>query len=210
MAASTLLTQFAEILVGTADYLGYFGIFVLSALESSFLPIPVELTLIPAGVLVARGEMFLPLVLFFAIFGTLIGALINYSLSLYFGRRIIENLISKYGKFFFFDEKHIKIVENYFDKHGHITTFTGRLIPVVRHLISIPAGFARMNLFKFCLYTVLGSSIWISVIVYLGYVFQDNSAIIQENLNILTFVMLIFVLFVITIYLYFFKFGKSK
>jgi len=197
-----ILAQFIEFLINSIGALGYLGIFVLMAIESSFLPLPSEVVILPAGVLVARGEMIAVLVFIFAVFGSLLGALINYYLALYLGRRTVNALVSKYGKLFFIDKTSLAKSEVFFDKHGEITTFIGRLLPVGRHLVSIPAGFAKMNLARFCLYTVLGASLWIAILIYLGYIFYDNLSLLQNNLNLLTLIIIAISIAIVIIYLY--------
>ncbi|MBU0761368.1 MAG: DedA family protein [Nanoarchaeota archaeon] len=190
-----------EVLLELASSLGYVGIFLLMSLESSFVPFPSEIVLIPAGVLVQRGEMLFALVFIFGVLGSLVGAFINYFLALHLGRRAVNRLILKYGKVLFITEKSILKAERYFEKHGEITTFIGRLIPGVRQLISLPAGFSKMNFFKFSFYTALGAGVWSLILIYLGYVFGDNMEIIKGNLNAITLVVVGISLMIILVYL---------
>ena len=198
-----------DFLLNFASSLGYLGIFLLMTLESSFIPFPSEIILIPAGVLVQRGELSFFLVLLFAILGSITGALINYALALHLGRRAARKLVSKYGKVFFLNEKNISKSERYFDKHGEITTFVGRLIPGIRQLISLPAGFAKMKLHKFILYTTLGAGLWSLVLILLGYAFGENMQLIEENLRVITFSVLILVGVFIVFYILLNRKSKS-
>ena len=134
-------------------------------LESSFFPFPSEVVMIPAGILAAQGKMSVGVAILMGIIGSWLGALFNYYLALWLGRPFIQ----KYGKFFFLPPQKFRKVESFFVRHGEISTFTGRLVPVVRQYISFPAGLARMNLLLFLLFTGLGAGLWVTVLVLLGY-----------------------------------------
>ena len=197
-----MILEFFFSLIGTLiaiiKELGYFGIFLGMVIESSFFPFPSEVLLVPAGALVARGEMIFSLVFIAGLLGSLVGAFINYFLALFLGRTAIDFLVSKYGKFMFLNKEKIKNSDKYFLKHGEITTFVGRLIPGIRQLISLPAGFSKMNLFKFSFFTALGAGLWTAILIYTGYVFGNNIDLIKGNL---TLVLLVFALIVILLYL---------
>lgn len=182
-----MLTTIINFIVETVGSLGYAGIFIMMFLESSFFPFPSEVVMIPAGYLVYKGEMNMYLVILFGILGSLAGALFNYYLAVKFGRKFLI----KYGRYFFIKEETIIKMENFFKSHGHISTFSGRLIPAVRQYISFPAGLARMNLTIFCIYTSLGAGIWVIILTLLGYFLGDNQVLIKEYLHIIITVILV-------------------
>ena len=159
------LPDYLKWIVDLVEYLGYPGIFVATFLESTFVPIPSEVTMIPAGYLVYRGEMNFIMVMICSIAGTISGAMFNYYLALYLGRPIII----KYQKYFFLNDAKIAKIDGFFAKHGEISTLSGRLVPGLRHLISIPAGLARMNLKRFCLFTGIGGGVWMATLAAVGY-----------------------------------------
>lgn len=197
-----MLEQIANYIVSIVSAWGYFGIFVMMFIESSFfVPFPSEIVMIPAGFLVYKGEMSFSIALICGVLGSLIGALCNYYVALFFGR----NLLLKYGKFVKFSPEKLEKLENFFKKHGEISTFNGRLIPGIRQYISLPAGLAKMNLAKFSFYTSLGSGIWVFVLVALGYFIGENQALIKEKLHIITIITLICVVLISAIYIKFRK-----
>lgn len=176
-----MLSNIINFIVETIGDLGYFGIFILMFLESTVFPIPSEVVMIPAGYLAHKGEMNIYIVILLGILGSLGGALFNYYFALKFGRKFLM----KYGKYFLVSHESIEKTEKFFKNHGHISTFSGRLIPGLRHYISLPAGLARMNLFIFCLYTTLGATIWVIILTLLGYFIGDKEELVKEYLRYL-------------------------
>jgi membrane protein DedA with SNARE-associated domain/acylphosphatase len=145
--------------------LSYLGIALLMALESSFIPFPSEVVLPPAGYLAAQGRMSAPLAVAAGLAGSLIGALINYFLAARLGRPLLH----KYGRRLLIKEASLDRAERFFQRHGEISMFVGRLIPVIRQLISLPGGFARMRIDRFVLYTAAGAGIWCAILTYIGW-----------------------------------------
>ena len=182
-----MLSSVVDFIVQTVGSLGYLGIFIMMFLESSFFPFPSEVVMIPAGYLAYKGEMNIYIAIVVGILGSLAGALFNYYLAIKFGRKFLI----KYGKYFFIKEPTIIKMEEFFKSHGHISTFSGRLIPAVRQYISFPAGLARMNLFIFCIYTSLGAGIWVIILTLLGYFLGGNEALIKEYLHTIVIVILV-------------------
>ena len=153
------------------EHLNYWVITLLMAIESSFIPFPSEVVVPPAAYKAATtGELNVFLVVLCASVGACIGALINYYLALYLGRPLVYRFAeSRFGHMCLIDSAKVERAERYFDEHGAVGTFFGRLVPAVRQLISIPAGLARMGLGRFLLYTTLGASLWNSILAGMGW-----------------------------------------
>ena len=150
--------------------LNYGTILFLMLLESTVVPVPSEFVVTPAAYHAAGGNLDVFLVIFFATIGADLGASINYVVAYYVGRPVIYRFAnSKWGKMCLLNQEKVEKSEKYFDDHGIVATLTGRLIPGIRHLISIPAGLAKMNYWKFLLYTTIGAGVWHSILAALGW-----------------------------------------
>lgn len=160
-----MFQTFVTWLTDTILALGYPGIGLLMFVESSFVPFPSEVVLPPAGYLAAKGQMNLWVALGAGLLGSVLGGLFNYYLAMALG----EPFLRRYGKYFFVKPSALDRAEAFFRRHGEISTFVGRLVPVVRQLISVPAGMARMHLGRFVAFTTLGAGIWCAVLVYVGW-----------------------------------------
>jgi membrane protein DedA with SNARE-associated domain len=190
------LYEIIDWIVRTVGGLGYPGIIIMMFLESSFIPFPSEVVMIPAGYLAYKGEMNLVLAILSGILGSLLGALFNYYLAIKLGRPFLLH----YGKYVMFNEASLQKMEDFFARHGHISTFTGRLIPVVRQYISLPAGLARMNLAVFSFYTSLGAGIWVTILALLGYFIGGNELLIREYLRDIIVILAVAIVLGITAY----------
>ena len=150
--------------------LNYTTVFILMMLESTVIPVPSELVVSPAAYHAAAGNLDMMLVILFATLGADLGATINYVAGYYLGRPIIYRFAnSKWGKMCLLNQEKVEHSEKYFDNHGMVATITGRLIPGISHLISIPAGLAKMNYWKFLLYTTIGAGVWNCILAALGW-----------------------------------------
>jgi membrane protein DedA with SNARE-associated domain len=150
--------------------LNYFTVALLMAIESTFLPLPSEIVVPFAAYKAAQGDLNVFLVVLFGTIGALSGSLINYTLAYYLGRPLVYKLAdSRIGKVFLLSKEKVISAENFFIRNGRTSTFIGRLVPGVRHLISIPAGLAKMNLRDFMLYTFVGAGIWNIILAIIGY-----------------------------------------
>lgn len=200
-----MIRELAQTIVDLIFDWGYIGIFLLMAIESSFIPFPSEIVLVPAGYLASKGDMNIGMIMGSALGGSLVGAFINYYLAFLLGRKLLK----RYGKYFFISEESINKMDKYFDKHGAISTFIGRLIPGIRQLISIPAGLSKMNLAIFSTYTALGAGIWAFILIMLGYFIGENQELIDIYLKQITIGVVIIVAILASIYVFFQKRNKG-
>lgn len=188
--------QAIEWIIQTVGQLGYPGIFILMFLESSFFPFPSEVVMIPAGYLAYQGQMSMAAAIAAGILGSLAGALLNYWLAFWLGRPFVE----KFGRFVLLTPDKLKRVDSYFEAHGEISTFIGRLITVVRQYISFPAGLCRMHLGRFLLYTGLGAGLWVAILAVVGYIAGGNQELIKRYSQEATWGLLAFCLLVLAVY----------
>ena len=177
-----IISAITSWLIDTIGRMGYTGIISLMFLESSFFPFPSEVVMPPAGYLAWKGEMSLILVLISGIAGSLLGALFNYWIAVKFGRPFLL----RWGKYFFVSPESIDKADKFFLKHGHVSTLVGRLLPVIRQYISLPAGIARMPMKIFMLYTSIGAGAWVTVLTIAGYMLGEHQDMLKEYLHVIT------------------------
>lgn len=187
------MQEIIQFIVDTASSWGYLGIIILMTLESSFIPFPSEVVMIPAGYLAHKGELNLFLCILSGVFGSVLGALINYYICFFWGKKFVL----KFGKYFGINEKKFSKFEEFFLKYGEISTFICRLLPGIRQYISMPAGLSKMKLLNFVFFTALGSAIWVSILAFLGYFIGENEELIKTYLSqILVFIIIFCFIFV--------------
>jgi len=174
---------------------GYFGIFILMALESFIIPLPAEIILIPAGFIVFEGNFSLFYLILISTLGSLAGSLLSYFIAFKFGRSEFKKISKKYKKIPFWNVKHLSKSESFFKKYGFITVFVSRFIPIFRYVISFPAGFSKMNLLKFSFYTFLGVGIYNSILILLGYFAGAEWNYLSSNpIIIIIFILLVLII----------------
>ncbi len=187
-------------LLGNLDYS---SVFALMTLESSFIPFPSEVIIPPAAYLAFQGKLNIFLVIILGSLGSLTGAIINYFLAYYLGRALVYQIADhKFCKVLLINSSKVEKAEEFFLGYGVLSTFIGRLVPGVRQLVSLPAGFSKMNFKDFCLWTVLGTGLWVSILAILGYFFGANKELLHQfareisNTNLaLALLVLIFMIF---------------
>ncbi|MBU1289762.1 DedA family protein [Patescibacteria group bacterium] len=196
-----ILESLANFVVNAVASLGYWGIAFFMAVESSFIPFPSEIIVPPAAYLAQQGEMNIFLVILAGVIGSLLGALINYFLALTLGRKVIYGLArSRFAKFFLINGEKLEKAEKYFLKYGNSSTLICRFVPGVRQLVSIPAGFSKMNFKSFVFYTSLGSAIWVMILAALGWFFGANQELLTRYYKeISLFFILVFFVFIVFI-----------
>lgn len=199
------------------DNLNYGTITLLMAIESSFIPFPSEIVVAPAAYHAASGNLDIILVILFATLGADIGATVNYILAYYLGRPIVYRFAnSRWGKLCLINQEKVEKSEKYFDEHGAQATFTGRLLPGIRQLISIPAGLAKMHFLKFITYTTLGAGIWNCILAAMGWYLHgfvpenELKAKVQEYAHDINVAIVIIAVLVIGVFLIWHFVKKSK
>jgi membrane protein DedA with SNARE-associated domain len=190
--------NFIDSIVVFINQVGYLGIFIGMFLESTVIPIPSEIIMIPAGIASAKGFMNIYIVTLVGTVGNIAGAVFSYYLALTLGRKIIL----KIGKYFFIKPETIVKIEEFFKKYGTISVFIGRLLPGFRHFISLPAGLAKMDFKLFLFYTSLGATIWTSILSFSGYFIGENQELIIKYIKELSIGFAIFILLLIAFLIY--------
>jgi membrane protein DedA with SNARE-associated domain len=170
------------------EALGYPGLTVLVALENIFPPIPSEIILPLAGFLTGQGQFSFPLVLLATTLGSILGAMLLYGIGAAIGQQRIRRLVEKYGHWALLTPDDLTRSELWFDRYGPIAVFVGRLVPVVRSLVSIPAGYRRMPVAQFLVLTGFGSALWNGALVSLGWALGENWHLIEEYVGWLQYV----------------------
>lgn len=178
-----IITIFARIIEAG----GYPVVSGLMVLESMIAPVPSEAVMPFAGFLIASGQMSFAKIIFFSTLGSIIGSLLSYAIGFYGGRPLVR----RWGRYLLLNEHHLVMTERFFERFGTKTIFFSRFIPIVRHLISLPAGTGRMPLVKFTIYTILGAGLWNAFLTYLGYLLGSNWTVIRKYSEAIDIVLLI-------------------
>ncbi len=208
MNLSHIFDNVINFLVIFIQKIGYLGVFMGMFIESTPFPLPSEVIMIPVGIAAAHqsSDMNVILVIIFGVLGNLFGAIFSYMVAASFGRA----MLIKIGKYFFISEKIINKMENFFYHHGTISIFVSRLLPGFRHLISFAAVTAQMNFSLFCFYTTIGSALWTSILVTLGYYIGKNQELIKQYLNFIVTFCIILCGLIILVYAIYKKNRKSS
>jgi membrane protein DedA with SNARE-associated domain len=187
--------MFAAIIKTVVDWymlhINYGTIALFMGMESTVIPFPSEFIVPPAAWKAAQGELSIYGVIAAASVGALIGSLCNYFVARALGRPILYKIAgSKWARLLLINEEHLEKAENYFKKYGKLSTFIGRLVPVIRHLISIPAGLSRMNLKQFCIFTFLGATLWNSILAMLGVFLYNQKDQLEHYYHYTSYILL--------------------
>ncbi len=196
------LSGIASWVTDVVEELGYIGLLLMVALENVFPPIPSELILPLAGFLTGQGRMWFPGAVLAATAGSVIGALVLYYLGYYFGEHRVRALVRRFGRWAMVSETDIDKADDWFDRHDREAVLFGRLFPVVRSLISIPAGIRRMQMAKFLLYTAIGSAIWNTVLIGIGWILGDNWSEVEKYVGYLQYLVILAVLVGVAWFMY--------
>jgi membrane protein DedA with SNARE-associated domain len=190
-----IISAFCTYIINTT---GYVGIFFLMTLESMITPIPSELVMPFAGFLVFDGKLNFWWVVLAGTLGSVMGSVLSYIMGYYGGPVFVK----KIGKFFFLNEEHLEMSQKFFHNHGEKTIFISRFIPVVRHLISIPAGMAYMEIKKFLVFTALGSFCWVFILTYAGVKLKEHYGLVHEWLKTFEYLIIALILGVVILWIF--------
>lgn len=197
-----MLEQLSTFIIHFIRSSGYFGIFILMALESALVPIPSEVTMPFSGFLAQQGMLSLPFVIITGALGNVVGSLLGYAVGFFLEENILITFIKKYGKFILFTEEDYMTSKRWFNKFGDSVVFGSRLLPAIRTFISLPAGVFEMNLVKFCMYTFVGSLIWSGVLTMVGYYLGGKWDILGPIFNKFHVVIIVSVVGLVGFYIY--------
>jgi membrane protein DedA with SNARE-associated domain len=193
-----LLAEISSFIVNFISSLGYGGIGILMALESACIPIPSEIIMPFSGYLVFSGKFSLWLVVFWGTIGNLIGSIIAYLVGFYGGRPLIE----KYGKYLFLSKEDLDRAQRWLGRYGSLSIFFSRMLPIVRTFISLPAGIARMPVWKFSLFTFIGSLPWVLFLTYIGVITGENWSKIEVYFRRFDWLIILLLIGLLAIYLW--------
>lgn len=204
-----MLANISTTIIHFIQSLGYMGVFVLMTLESALIPIPSEVTMPFAGFMVSQGTLVFWLVVLVGALGNLVGSLIGYYIGYFLEESVLLRLIRRFGKFVLISEEDYTKSASWFNKYGNRVVFFSRLLPAVRTFISLPAGMFKMNIWKFSLYTFLGSLIWSGLLTYIGFYLGSKWETLGPIFSKLHYVIIALVLILIGYFIYR-KVGKSR
>lgn len=193
---SPVIDILAHWITATINYLGYGGIYVLTFLSACGIPMPTEITLPFSGFAIGSGQLHFVTVVITGVAGDLTGALLAYYIGFRGGRPLIE----KFGRYVLLSKHDLNIAERWFVRYGAITTFFGRMLPVVRTYVSFPAGMSRMNVAKFIIFTTLGALPWVIGLTYIGLIMGENWTLVREKMQRFDLAIIIVIIILITLW----------
>lgn len=192
-----IVAWISDTALNLVNTMGLWGIWIGMILESACIPIPSEVIMLSGGLLVAQGTLTFTEVVAVGVLGNLIGSIIAFYVGAVGGRRLLE----KYGKYIFFNARHLEQSQRWFDRYGESTVFFTRMLPFIRTFISLPAGIAGMKAWRFVLFTFLGSLPWNMALVYLGYRLGDNWSIVETYLRPVSYIICATVVLLLIVWL---------
>lgn len=196
-----MIESFTHLITSQIASIGYPMIFALMTLESALIPLPSEITMPFAGFLVGQRLLDFKLVVFLGALGNLLGSLLAYWLGIWGQKKYVRKIVANYGKYLLITVDEVDLAEKWFYRHGEIIAFFSRLLPVIRTFISLPAGFAQMDVLKFSVFTFFGSLIWTTFLTYLGVILGENWSILGAYFHKFDFLIVAGGLLLVALYL---------